>query len=545
MTFASGRVRLGATILAGALLPGLVGQDGIRFRDVSPAAGLDFVLAHHPTPEKRLVEAMGGGVAAFDFDGDGLTDVFFANGAPLPSLRKESETDWNRLYRNAGGLRFTDITAEAGLQGEGYCTGAAAADFDNDGDVDLFAACLRGTKLYRNEAGERFADVTDTAGIAAGAWPIAGAWLDYDLDGWLDLFVVNYLLGATDGDAYCGDPSAGVRSYCDPALFDGLPNQLFRNRGDGSFEDVSAGTGIAAHVGKGMSAAVADYDRDGHPDVFVTNDKTANFLFRNLGDGSFEETALLAGAALQDHGKAVSGMGVAFGDIDRDSLPDILFTALYGETFPVFRNVGSGRFRDVTYPTGVSKLTHQLSGWGIGLIDFDNDGATDIFTANSHVNDTVEHFSAARYELPNTVFANAGDGTFLAVPDAGLLSPRAHRGAAFADFDGDGRVDVVVTALGERPQLLQNVTENGNAWLGVRLTGTRSNRDGFGATVIVGQQTVHATSSVGYASSSHGPLHFGLGSASGDVSVRIEWPSGETQTLHGIKPNRMLRVLEP
>ena len=523
----------------------LQGQSGIHFRDASETSGLDFVLEHNPTPRKHLIEAMAGGVAAFDADGDGLADIFFANGAAIPSLEKDSPKYWNRMYRNDGGLRFTDVTEATGLRGRGYCTGAAAADYDNDGFVDLFVACFNGGVLYRNVAGERFVDATEQAGLDSGGWPISGTWFDYDLDGHLDLFVVNYLEWSTAFDTYCGDPRAGVRSYCDPTLFEGLPNQLFRNRGDGTFQDVSVRSGISASVGKGMSAAVADYDSDGSPDIFVTNDKEPNFLFRNRGDGTFEETALFAGAALQDHGKAVSGMGVDFKDYDNDGYPDILFTALAGESFPLFRNSGRASFRDVTFRAELSRLTNGISGWGVGMVDFDNDGWKDIFTANSHVNDTVGHFSSARYKLRNTFFANAGNGTFRAVPGAGFDAERAYRGAAFADFNADGKVDIVVTALGGRPELLENLTETSNSWIALKLVGTASNRDGFGARVRIGQQSNHMTSSVGYASSSHGPIRFGLRDATAVPEIEIRWPSGTVQSLSDVATNQVLTVLEP
>lgn len=521
------------------------GQSGIRFRDVSEMSGLDFTLEHNPTPRKHLIEAMAGGVAAFDADGDGFSDIFFTNGAAIPSLEKDSPKYWNRLYRNDGGMQFTDVTESMGLQGRGYCTGAAAADYDNDAFVDLFVACFNGGILYRNIAGERFVDATVQAGLRAGGWPISGTWLDYDLDGHLDLFVVNYLEWSTAFDTYCGDPRAGVRSYCDPTLFDGLPNQLFRNRGDGTFEDVSASSGTTASVGKGMSAATADYDGDGLPDIFVTNDKEPNFLFRNRGDGTFEETALFAGVALQDHGKAVSGMGVDFRDYDNDGFPDIIYTALAGESFPLFRNSGQASFRDVTFRAELSRLTNAISGWGVGLVDFDNDGWKDMFTANSHVNDTVGHFSAARYELRNTVFANAGDGTFGSVPGSGFDAERAYRGSAFADFNADGKLDIVVTALGGRPELFENRTETSNSWIMLKLVGTASNRDGFGARVQIGQQSDHMTSSVGYASSSHRPMHFGLRDTTTVPEIEIRWPSGTVQTLSEIAANQVLTVSEP
>ncbi len=537
--------RLAALALALLSPPTLAAEGSIRFRDVAAAGGLDYVLENNPTPAKRLIETMAGGVAVLDFDGDGRLDIFFANGAGVPSLRKQSERHWNRLYRNLGGLRFADVTEAAGLQGRGYCTGAAAADYDNDGDADIFVACAGGGGLYRNEAGSAFTEVSAEAGVAGSGWAVGGAWLDYDLDGNLDLFVVHYLQWSPEFDVYCGDAEGGVRSYCDPTLFDGLPSRLYRNLGDGSFRDVSGASGILDHVGKGMSAAVADYDLDGYPDIFVTNDKAPNFLFRNLGDGSFEETALFAGVALQDHGKPVSAMGADFRDYDNDGLPDIIFTALAGESFPLFRNTGAGSFRDVTYRSGLSALSRDRSGWGVGLADFDNDGRKDIFTANSHVNDTVEYFEATRYKLENSVFAGAPEGVFRAVPEAGFRAARAHRGSAVADFDGDGKLDVVATALGERAELYRNVTAAGRHWVQLRLVGTSSNRDGIGASVRIGDQVNQMTTSVGYLSSSLGPVHFGLGQNERVPSVEVRWPNGAVQVLTDIAVDRVVRLVEP
>ena len=519
----------------------------IRFRNVATSAGIEFVLENSATAEKQVIETMVGGVAAFDYDGDGRTDIFFTNGATIPLLEKNAPKYYNRLYRNLGGMKFKDVTEEAGLAGEGYCHGAAAADYDNDGHVDLFVAGVRSNHLYRNLGNGRFEDVTEKAGIKGGAWAITGGWFDYDNDGRLDLFVANYLKWSPEDPPYCGNPERNIRSYCHPRFYDGLPSALYHNRGDGTFEDVSVQSGIAAHIGKAMSVSFADYDGDGLMDIFVANDKMPNFLFHNLGNGKFEEVALEAGAALLDDGREVSGMGSDFRDYDNDGLPDIVFTALSGETFPLFRNTPKTGFRDWGRRSGLATSSIKYSGWSLGLFDLNNDGWKDLFTANAHVNDTVESFEATTYKLANSVFAGVGDGTFRDVSrEAGsdFQAPRAHRGAAFADFNNDGKIDVVVSAIGERPELWENVSPGGNSWLIVKLEGVRSNRDGIGARIRIGTQSNHMTTSVGYASSSHFGVHFGLGSAKVAERVEIRWPSGIEQVLTNVPVNQVLHVRE-
>ncbi len=520
----------------------------IRFRNVAASAGIGFAVENSPTAEKQIIETMAGGVAAFDADGDGLTDLFFANGAAIPSLRKESPKYRNRLYRNLGGLKFQDVTEESGLAGEGYSIGAAAADYDNDGRVDLFVAGVRSNHLYRNLGGGKFEDATAKAGIRGGIWAITAGWFDYNNDGLLDLFVVNYLKWSPENAPFCGDPVMKIRAYCHPRLYEGLPNALYRNRGDGTFEDVSAESGIAAHTGKGMSIALGDYDGDGFMDVFVTNDKIPNFLFHNLGNGKFGEVALESGVALADHGGEVSAMGADFRDYDNDGRPDIIFAALSGETFPLFRNDPKIGFRDWGYRSKLGALSVRRSGWSPGLFDFNNDGRKDLFTSNAHVNDTVEMFEAAKYKLANSVFAGSADGTFADVSDGAgedFRAARAHRGAAFADFNNDGLIDVAVSSLGEPAELWENVSPGGRAWLILKLEGTRSNRDGIGARIEVDGQHNHMSTSLGYASSSHFGVHFGLGAAKTAARIRIRWPSGVEQTLADVAVNQLLRVREP
>jgi hypothetical protein len=497
----------------------------IRFEDVALKAGLTFTLENGATSAKHLPETMAGGVATFDYDGDGRTDIFFTNR--------------HRLLRNTGGLRFEDVTEKAGLSGSSMA--AIAGDFDNDGHTDLFVAGVRHNVLYRNRGDGGFDDVTVKAGIGSAEWSVGGAWLDFDNDGWLDLFVSNYVDWTPAFDQFCGDVGHNIRVYCHPKLFKGTANRLYRNLGNGGFEDVSAQSGIADHVGKGMAAAVADYDGDGLADVFVTNDKLPNFLFHNLGKGRFEEVAFAAGVALVDTGTEMSAMGADFRDLGNTGRPDITATALAGETFPLFRNQGKGSFADAGYTSRLGVLSRLYSGWGIGLVDFDNDGWKDIFSANSHVNDRVEAFEATAYKQPNSVFRNTGAGRFEEA--SALPGERAHRGCAFADFDQDGRIDVVTASLGDRPELWRNVSPAGNSWLILKLRGTKSNRDGIGAVVRIGGQTNHMTTSVGYGSSSHFGVHFGLGQRK-VVDIEIRWPSGIRQTLTNVAVNQILPVRE-
>lgn len=526
--------------------------DGVKFKDVAKEAGLNFTLRNSASTRKYQVETMTGGVAVIDFDGDGWEDIYFVNGAELPGMKKSSPQFWNRLFRNNRRGAFEDFTEKAGVAGAGFSMGVAVADYDNDGDADIFVAGVHHNILYRNDGG-RFSDVTAQVGLTnTKFWSVAAAWFDYDNDGDLDLFVANYCKWHLDADPYCGAMKEGWRTYCFPDKYEGLPNQLFRNNGDGTFTDVSASSGIGKHIGKGMGVAVADYDDDGLMDVFVANDTLPNFLFRNLGNGKFDEVALQAGVAVNDSGRPVSSMGVDFRDYDNDGRPDLIFSALEGETFPLFRNLGKGFFGDVTWSSGVGAATVKRSGWSLGLLDFNNDGWKDVFVANAHVNDNIELYNEQTYRQSNSLLMNLGNGNFSDVTSsvgAEFQTRRAHRGAAFADFDNDGKVDAVTTSLNEAAEFWRNESPGENHWLKLKLIGARSNRDGIGAKIKLvtadgKTQFNHATTSVGYASSSSRIVHFGLGKETQVKLIEIRWPSGVLQSLRDVKPDQLVEVKE-
>jgi hypothetical protein len=511
------------------------------FEDVSGRSGVDAVLRNGAIAgQKQQIETMLGGVALFDYDGDGLLDIFAANGAQQPELVKIGPSYWNRLYRNRGGGVFEDVTVKAGVAGEGYSMGVAAADYDNDGHADLFVAGVRRNTLYRNRGDGTFEDVTAKAGIHNEPWSVAAGWFDYDGDGRLDLFVVNYVAWDGAKEPVCRDPRSGGLLHCHPDLYQGLPNTLYHNNGDGTFTDVSDASGIHRYIGKGMSVAFADYDGDGRVDILVTNDTRPNFLFHNDGNGRFTEVGLAAGVAVNDDGRTLSSMGVDFRDVNNDGRPDLFLTAIAHETYPLYRNLGKGLFADFTYRSRVGAATVATTGWGDGIYDFDNDGRKDLFAANGDLNENAE---GARQRSIGLL--QRADGAFGGEPvgPAGL-----NRGVAFGDFDNDGRVDVVLSRLGEKPVLLRNVAPAGNHWLGLKLVSSTSNRDAIGAMVhlrsAAGEQWNHVTTAVGYASSSDVRVHFGLGKETG-ATLEIHWPAGGVSRQDVLQVDRYLTVREP
>ena len=528
---------------------------GIRFENTIHTSKIAFVLRNSISPKRYTFETMVGGVALFDYNNDGFLDVFFTNGAAIPSLEKNDPRYWNRLYRNNGDGTFTDVTEKAGLQGIGYSMGAAAADYDNDGFVDLYVTGLNRNQLFHNNGDGTFTDVTAKAGVQGEvpklgkAWSVAAGWFDFNNDGLLDLFVVNYLHYGISNATPC--IQQGHPAYCSPVDFLGTPNILYRNNGDGTFTDVSEQSHIAQYVGKGMGLALADYDNDGFTDIFVSNDTFENYLFHNQGDGTFVDVALQAGVSYNAFGNAIAGMGADFRDVDNDGKPDIFETAMFGEGFPLYRNLGDGRFQDVTAPAGLAALTSRSTAWGAGVFDFDNDGNKDLFAANSDILDNSMELAHRPFALPNRVFHNQGGLKFEDVSaQAGpsFQIPAPHRGAAFGDLNNDGKIDAVVSVLNGPPEIWMNRSNNQNHWIMMNLVGVKSNRDGLGTKVKIttplGSQYNEATTALSYNSSSDKRVHFGLGSAAVVDTIELVWPSGTRQILKNIKADRILTVTE-
>ncbi len=498
---------------------------------------------------------MAGGVAVFDYNNDGNLDIFFTNGADITTLKKDSPKYSNKLFRNNGDGTFTDVTEQAGLAGTGYDVGVAIGDYDNDGYEDIFVSGVYRNTLYHNNGDGTFTDVTEKAGLAqpdkqyGPLWSVGAAWVDVNNDGLLDLFVVNYMSWNVNKEPPCS--FNGKPEYCHPKFYKETANQLFLNKGNGKFVDISAESGIRAHPGKGMGVGIADYDGDGLPDIFVTNDKLFNSLFHNKGNAKFEEVAFEAGVALPEHGNLISGMGVDFRDINNDGWPDISLVALDTETFPLYENNGKGSFEEITAKSGMALLSNPMSGYSPNIADFDNDGWKDIFVSRGDVQSPAME---GRHHIaqPNTVFRNLPGGKWAALTEeAGFTAqpPKRHRGSAYGDFNHDGKLDLVVTALSAPAEIWINNSPGDNHWLELKLQGTKSNRDGIGAKIrlVAGGQTqyTHYTTASGYASSSAGPVHFGLGTAKVADEIEIRWPSGTVQTLKNVQASQIVKVVEP
>ena len=511
--------------------------------------GLDFTLRNSPTAQKYLIETMPGGVALFDYNNDGLLDIFLVNGGRLTDpmqlperFDRRNPRYWNRLYRQNKDGSFTDVTEAAGLANAGignYGMGVAVADYDNDGYADLYVTNYGKNVLYHNNGDGTFTDVTAKAGVDGGGWSASAGFIDYDNDGHLDLFVTRYMEWDTKISKTCG---GAWRTYCPPAAFPATTNLLYRNRGDGTFENVSVKSGISAKKGRALGVAFADYDEDGFTDIFVANDGMQQYLFHNNGDGTFTECALESGVALSPDGKPLSGMGTVFQDYDNDGKPDIIVTELPREIYGAYHNDGNGLFTNRSLEAGLGELTAGSSGWGVGLEDLDNDGWKDLFVAQSHVLDNVEAIDHSLHYLETPLLAMNHNGRFER-GDSGVTAPIAGRGLAFGDLNNDGWLDAVLTVLGGQPIVLMN-RGGKRRWLSIALRGTRSNRDGLGARVRVNGQTRFATTAGSYLSANDKRLHFGLGDAA-TATVEVWWPSGAHQEIKSVASNQFLEVREP
>ncbi len=531
--------------------------DPAKFVDVTSSLGVRFQHAAPHTSKKYLLETMGSGVALFDYDNDGRLDLFVVNAAEIddPSPpgtipQKTGPKYWNRLYHQKSDGTFEDVTEKSGLQGVGYGMGVAVGDYDNDGLEDLFVTGYGGNHLYHNNGNGTFTDVTEKAGVAGGGWSASAAWVDLDGDGLLDLVVVRYLQWDFT-DVWCGEKKQGYRSFCHPDEFQAITPLVYHNDGNGHFTDITKQAGFAKS-GKGLGIAIADFNGDGHIDVFIANDSVPEFLYQNKGDGTFEEVGLFAGVGVDGDGHAYAGMGVDFADYDNDGLPDIVVSDLAYQKYSLYHNNGDGTFAYSSDSAGLGPMTFLHSGWGMRFIDYDNDGRKDLLVAQAHVMDTIElNYPQLHYREPMLLARNTGRGFLDVSGQSGPVfhEPWASRGMAVGDIDNDGRLDAVVTENGGPMHILHNETSTQNHWLTLNLVGHKSNRDAIGAAVKIftaqGEQHATVTTCGSYLSSSDKRLQFGLGLQSTLKEIDIRWPSGIRQTLHDVKGDQVLRIEEP
>jgi hypothetical protein len=528
---------------------------GIDFAEKADAYGIDFRHHANHTSMSYPLEVMGSGVALFDFDNDGRLDIFFANGAAFPdpnpakdAPRKTGPEYWNRLYHQKADGTFEDVTVKAGLAGDGYGMGVAVGDYDNDGYDDLFVAGFPHNHLYHNNGDGTFTDVTTQAGVGGDGWSTSAIWVDLDQDGFLDLVVLRYFQWNFD-DKYCPTPD-GKRSYCDPKAFPAIAPFVYHNDGHGHFEEIGKKVGLSK-PGKGLGVAIADYDRDGKIDLFIANDGMDEFLYRNKGNGTFEETGLTANVATDDNGRNFAGMGVVFQDLNNDGYADIVVGDLALQTYALYLNRRDGTFDYASAATGMTRLTMAHSGWGIQAIDVDNHGSKDLIGARGHVNVDIEKDNPQlRYLEPPVLLRNTGHSFLDTSACLGQISalPFAGRGLASGDLDNDGLVDVVMSSNDGRGFVLHNETKTAHHWITLQLIGGPSNRDGIGAEVRVttanGLQAATVTTGGSYESSSDKRVHFGLGDEESVRSVEIRWPSGTKQTLQLPAVDRFYTITE-
>jgi hypothetical protein len=531
----------------------------VTFTDITKQTRINFRHEASPTANKYLLETMGAGVALFDYDNDGRLDIFFTNGAQLldPMTKgktpdKSNQKFWNRLYRQKSDGTFEDTTERAGVKGVGYGFGVAVGDYDRDGFQDLFVTHYGGAVFYRNNGNGTFTDAGAKLGINVDGWATSAGFLDYDKDGRLDLLVARYVIWDFESGALvCGDARPGYRAYCHPDNFKATTALLFRQKTDGTYENVSEKSGITATKGKSLGVAFADFDDDGWTDIFIANDNSEQQLFKNLGNGKFEDVALAAGVAFDDKGKYFSGMGVDAADYDGDGRQDVFITALSNETYPLYRNTGDWLFDYVTQSSGVAQITILGAGWGAKWIDADNDGRRDLFVAQSHVLDTIERTnSLLKYRQSPLLMQNTDKGfqnISLAAGEA-FKTDLAARGMAAGDLDNDGDTDAVISQTDGAPVILRNNSTK-NSWLGIALRGTKSPPNGEGARVIVTddsgrKQFFDAGGAGSYLAANDLRIIAGLGATASVKQIEIRWTSGRIQTIKNPATNRYHSIKE-
>jgi enediyne biosynthesis protein E4 len=522
----------------------------VRFVNIASEAKVAFKHENGATPQKYMPETMAGGSIIFDYNNDGWPDIFFVNGGSFVDKQKAAGAR-HRLYRNNKDGTFTDVTATSGIGVSGFGMGACSADYDNDGWPDLYITSVGANKLYHNNGNGTFTDVTDKAGVGSQFWSASCAFGDIDNDGYVDLYVTNYVDFGVNNNKYCVY-SGDTRVYCHPNVYNGVPDILYRNNGDGTFTDVSRAAGIYRPDGKGLGVVFGDYDGDGWIDIFVANDSTPNFLFHNKGKGVFEEVGLLAGVAVGSDGQALAGMGTDMGDVDGDGLLDIFVTNLDRQTHSLYRNLGKGLFANVTFESGVGEATLPFVGFGALFFDYDNDTDLDLAIVNGDVIDNVSIFrDSTSYEQRNLLLQNNGMGKFRDVGPAsgpGFALKKPSRSLSAADIDNDGDLDLLIGNVGQTADLLRNDGGNISNSLSIRTIGSKSNRDGIGARLkltVGGKvliQEVRAGSS--YLSQSDLRVHFGMDKAPRADRLEIRWPSGAVDVLQDIEANQILTVTE-
>lgn len=494
-----------------------------------------------------MVETMGSGVVVWDYDGDGDEDVLWVDSGTLPGY--EGEKPRTVLYRNEGGGRFVDVTEKAGIAVAAYGMGATAGDVDGDGDLDLYVTGFGGNQMFANRGDGTFEDATARSGTGFASWSTSAAFADVDLDGDLDLYVADYVDFSFEDNPPCGQKERGLRSYCHPDVYDGLPDRFLRNRGDGTFEDATARTGLAETTGKGLGVIFSDFDEDGWPDLYVANDMTPSFLFRNRGAGSFEEIGLAAGVALSSLGVPEAGMGVDSGDLDGNGFPDLMVTHLDLQTNAVYVNQGGNVFLDGRYTSRLAEPSIHSVGFGLAFADLDQDADLDVVVANGHIIHNVELTgTGTTYKQRNQLFENLGKGQYREVAGSGLDVVRSSRGLAAGDLDGDGDLDLAISNSNDWAEVYENVGAPGN-WLAVDLAAPRGNRQGIGArlelTAAGRKQEREVRTASSYLSQNALAAHFGLGPAPQADRLTVRWPDGQLQAFHSLPANRRLAIVRP